>query len=125
MFENDPKRGFVEGDLLLCIMKSGDCYYDFIRIEKTGETQYSGVPTYQLHAYFKTLNRISSYGGMEDAFPKMEPLSPTDLVHVLYSEQVLIPLYVTLSEEELNDLLESFELEQKLQEKRLKKFMGI
>jgi len=126
MFENDPKRGFVEGDLLLCIMKSGDCCYEFIRIEKTTETQYSGggAPPYQLHAYFKTLNSITCYGGMEDAFPKMEPLSDTDLVHVLYSEQVLIPLYATLSEKELNDLLETFELEGKLQEKRMNSLMN-
>ena len=125
VYRYETRKGFKQrhlddGDLLLCIMKSGDCHYDFIRIVKTTETSYSGIPTYQLHAYFKTEEKVSCYGGMEDAFPKMEALTPTDMVHVLYDEQVLIPLYATLSEEKLSDLLETFELESKLQEKRMK-----
>ena len=104
--EGFSQRYLVDGDLLLCIMKSGDCHYDFVRVTKTSETPYTGTPTYQLFAYFDTKEKVSCYGGMEDAFPKMEPLSPTDLVHVLHHGRVLIPLYATLSEDELQKMLQ-------------------
>lgn len=99
-----PKRGLLEGDLMLCIKKSGDCFYDFVRIEKFTETSYSGIPTYQLFAYYNILDKTSCYGGMKEAFPKMETLSDSDLVHILFSDQVLIPLVVTLSSKDLLNL---------------------
>ena len=111
---NNNNRGFLKNDLLLCIKKCGDCCYDFIRIEKTTETQYNGIPSYQLEAYFSLHNKIMCYGGMMEAFPNMEALSKLDLVHVLYSKQVLIPLIVTLSDIDLKILYEKWELQKKL-----------
>lgn len=101
----------IEDDLLLCISKSGDCHYDFVKIEKSSETSFdSGLakPSYQLFAYFKLKSKVSSYGGMEEAFPKMEALSELDLVHVLYKNEVLIPLFAVLPDKELNELNNSW-----------------
>jgi len=110
------KRGFIKNDLLLCIKKSGDCHYGFVRIEKRTETSYSGVPEYQLFAYYKLFDKISCYGGMKEAFPNMETLSETDLVHVLYNEEVLIPLLATFSKDELKKWEEKISLQKRINE---------
>lgn len=109
-----PKRGFINGDLLLCIRKSGDAYYDFVRIEKHTETSYSGIPTFQLFAYFKLLDKTSEYGGMIEAFPNMETLTELDLVHILYSDQVLIPLFATFTDVEMKEFEKKIELKKQL-----------
>lgn len=108
------KRGFVNGDLLLCIRKSGDCFYDFIRIKKQAETSYSGIPTYQLFAYFELLNKTNEYGGMKEAFPTMETLSKLDLVHALYKKEVLIPLFATFSKTEMENFEKKIRLQKEL-----------
>lgn len=108
--EHGSKRGLMDGDLLLCIMKSGDCHADFVRITHRETTSYTGIPTYQLFAYFDVHDKHSEYGGMEDAFPRMETLSPVDLIHVLLKKQVLIPFRATLSDDELADHEKEIEL---------------
>lgn len=99
-------RHILNGDLLLCIRKSGDSYYDFIRLTKETETSYSGIPSYQLHAYFKLSDKVSCYGGLNEAFPEMETISELDMVHALYTEQLLIPLISTLSTDDRNKMYE-------------------
>jgi len=89
-------RGILNNDLLLCINKSGDCYYNFVRIKHETTTKYSGQLTYQLFAYFKVLNKCGLYGGMEEAFPRMETLSPVDLVHILADEKFSSPCSLLL-----------------------------
>tara|TARA_R110000796_G_scaffold252137_1_gene385327 strand:- start:24185 stop:24631 length:447 start_codon:yes stop_codon:yes gene_type:complete len=98
------ERGLLEGDLLLCIKKSGDGCYDFVRIEKFTETYYSGIPTFTLYAYFKLRDKFMLYGGHKEAFPNMELLSANDLVHVLYKGEVLIPLFATMTKLEVKIL---------------------
>ena len=93
-------RGLFDNDLLLCIRKSGDCHYDFLRIVETGSTNYDpeyGRPIYTLHQYFKVIDeKFSVYGGMKEAFPNMETLSELDLIHILFTKKLIIPLYNTL-----------------------------
>lgn len=92
-----PGRVYKNKDkLLLCVKKSGDCFYDFVEIKYNTHTSWTGKITYQIHNYYDVIGKTSTYGGMKQAFPKMETLSAIDLVHVLIQEKVLIPRIVTL-----------------------------
>ena len=103
----------IEGDFLLCIRKSGDSHYDFIRIERTGETQdsFNNLPLETLSVYFEVKTKHSAYGGMPEAFPSMTTLPDFVLVHALYSGQLLLPMLEVLNEREVLRLRKIRELD--------------
>ena len=123
-------RGIKEGDLLLCIRKSGDCFYNFIRIQyrtRTGDSKFEslgGIPTYKLWNYYDVLEKFNSYGGMKEAFPNMETLSELDLIHTLYSKQVLIPYLSTMTTKELDEEEKIWEAEEELHLRKVKRMIN-
>lgn len=107
--EDDLRSRLFKGDLLLCLFKSGDCHYDYVRVSHRCGNGYD--------EYFTLHEAHTGYGGtFEDAFPSMRPFNASDLVHVLHKGECLITARHCKTDEELELIDRKGEIEEELRE---------
>jgi hypothetical protein len=71
--KTDSRFRVFEGDLLLCMKHDGDNHYAYIHLLPRTNNGYN--------LYFDYGEIVGSYGGHEEAFPKMKTRSAEEILH--------------------------------------------
>lgn len=91
VLEDDRIKRVFKGDLLLCLVQSGDNFYSYVRLHPSQSNNET--------LYFTTGEFVSGYArGHKDLYPGMKPCTPAQMIEALMPDT-----YFLISREEADE----------------------